>query len=635
MERAPSQSRVLKFGVFEVDLEAGELRKSGMRQKLAGHPLQVLQLLLEHPQKVVSREELRQRIWPQDTFVDYDLALKKAVNRIREVLGDSAESPHFIETIPRRGYRFIAPLTGNGAAPTVAELPTEVAPTDTRRSRRSLQISIALGLGVAALLLMLLGFLPAKIWWRRSGSSAAPQIRSLAVLPMQNLSSDPAQEYFSDGMTDALITDLAQISSLKVISRTSSMQYKQTKKSLPEIARELNVDGIVEGTVQRSGDRVRITAQLIQGSSDKHFWANSYERDIRDVFALERDLASEITRQVQTNLSPSRTSLSGPRAVDSKVLEAYLQGDYHLNLQHRGSGDEEKKKAAEYFQQAIDADPSFALAYVGLAAAHQALLWPTSQDVEVNRRATDKVIELDPNSSGAHVYLGDRKTARWDWRGAEEEYHRAVALNPSNSDAHAYLANLLLSEGRVDDSIREAEIAQSLDPTWNVLPGILYAAREHDRAIELVKAMLLKDPDDGFLHASLYSYYEAQGMHKESVEEGEKALTLIGLSEEAAHVHQAVAVSGFRGGMREIANVFEQLAARKEFFSPVNAAAAYARLGDKDRAFYWLEQAYVHRDVQLLAADDDLSQINVNPTFDGLHSDPRFKDLLRRMSLPP
>ena len=192
-----------------------------------------------------------------------------------------------------------------------------------------------------------------------------------------------------------------------------------------------------------------------------------------------------------------------------------------------------------------------------------------------------------------------------------------------------------MSEGRVDDSMREAEIAQSLDSTWNVLSDILYAAREYDRAIELDKALLLKDPDNGFFHAALYSYYAAQGMHKESVEEGEKALTLIGLSEEAAHVHQALAVSGFRGAMREIANVFEQLAARKEFFSPVNAAAAYARLGDKDRAFYWLEQAYVHRDVQLLAADDDLSQINVNPTFDGLHSDPRFKDLLRRMSLPP
>jgi TolB-like protein/DNA-binding winged helix-turn-helix (wHTH) protein len=616
-----------QVGPWLVDPSLNVISLNGTIVHLEPKMMEVLVCLATHPGEALSKAKLLQTVWP-DTFVTED-ALKRCIFELRQALEDDAREPHIIQTIPKRGYRLLAavePVDG------IKDFPSQAVQSISRGSRAKTARRLILA-ALAVVVAALCGFL--LVVRERAVTSGIPTIHSLAVLPLQNLSGDPAQEYFSDGMTDALITDLAQIGSVKVISRTSSMQYKQTKKSLPEIARELNVDGIVEGTVQRSGDRVRITAQLIQGSSDKHFWANSYERDTRDVFALERDVASEITRQVQANLSPSRTSLSGPRAVDSKILDAYLQGNYHLNLQGRGSGDEEKKKAAEYFQQAIDADPSFALAYVGLAAAHEALLWPTSQDVEVNRRAKDKVIELDPNSSGAHVYLGERKKASWDWRGAEEEYHRAVALNPSSFDAHASLANLLLSEGRVDDGIREAEIAQSLDSTWNVLSDILYAAREYDRAIELDKALLLKDPDNGYFHAALYSYYAAQGMHKESVEEGEKALTLIGLSEEAAHVHQALAVSGFRGAMREIANVFEQLAARKEFFSPVNAAAAYARLGDKDRAFYWLEQAYVHHDVQLLAADDNLSQINVNPTFDGLHSDPRFKDLLRRMSLPP
>jgi TolB-like protein/DNA-binding winged helix-turn-helix (wHTH) protein len=622
-----------RVGAWLVRPSLNTVSRNGASIHLQPKAMEVLVSLARQPGETISKDQLLKTIWP-GTFVTDDVLIG-SISELRRVLEDDAREPRFIQTIPKRGYRLIAPV---GPANGVLDKPTVLTSSQTGGTSTTeashWQVGAAAFAGATLLLVVLIAS-SGKIQRWLSAASSSSSIHSIAVLPLQNLSGDATQEYFSDGMTDALITDLAQMGSVKVISRTSSMQYKQTKKSLPEIARELNVDGIVEGTVQRSGDRVRITAQLIHGSTDKHLWANSYERDIRDVFALERDVASEITRQVQANLSPSRTSLSGPRAVDSKVVEAYLQGNYHLNLQGRGSGDEEKKKAAEYFQQAIDADPSFALAYVGLAAAHQALLWPTSQDVEVNRRASDKVIELDPNSPWVHVYRGERKEASWDWRGAEEEYHRAIALNPSSFDAHASLATLLLTEGRLDDSIREAEIAQSLDSTWNVLSDILYAAREYDRAIELDKALLLKDPDNGYFHAALYSYYAAQGMHKESVEEGEKALTLVGLSEEAAHVHQAFAVSGFRGAMREIANVFEQLAARKKVFSPVNAAAAYARFGDKDRAFYWLEQAYVHRDVQLLAADDNLSQINVNPTFDGLHSDPRFKDLLRRMSLPP
>jgi TolB-like protein/DNA-binding winged helix-turn-helix (wHTH) protein len=294
----------IRFGVFELDTESGELRKQGVKVRLQEQPFQILQVLLEHPGKIVTREELQRRIWPSDTFVDFDTGLYNAIKRLREALGDSADTPRFIETLSRRGYRFIAAVGGNGDA--LAQVPTLEAPKPARS--RNLQLGIVLGLGAAILLGAVLGVTVSDFWRHRLGKSATPQIRSIAVLPLQNLSRDPEQEYFSDGMTDALITDLAQIGSLKVISRTSSMQYKETKKSLPEIARDLNVDGIVEGTVQRSGDRVRITAQLIHGVSDKHVWANSYERRDRSMFRRLRHTFRASTIWIALAVAEAMTS---------------------------------------------------------------------------------------------------------------------------------------------------------------------------------------------------------------------------------------------------------------------------------------------------------------------------------------
>ena len=593
METVPRQSRIVKFGVFEVDLEAGELRKSGMRQKLAGQPFHVLQLLLEHPQEIVTREQLRQRIWPQDILVDYDLALKKAVNRIREVLGDSAESPRFIETIPRRGYRFIAPLNANGDVRAVAELPVHEAPAETPRSRRGLQIGIVLGLVAAALLLVLLGFLSDRFRRTRSSTSAAPQIRSLAVLPLQNLSADPAQEYFSDGMTDALITELAQIGSLKVISRTSVMAYKRTNKSLPEIARELNVDGIVEGTVQRSGDRVRITAQLIQAPSDRHLWANSYERDMRDVFALEQEVTADIAHHVQAHLPPqNQTPPAEPRPVNVKALEAYLQGSYHLHRFSRGSGDDEKRRASDFFQQAIDADPGFALAFNGMADAHYNLLQSSREDVAIVGRAARRAVELDPALSDAWVTLAQLKfELEWDWPGAEQDFRRAIALSPNNARAHDYFSDFLYAMGRLDEGWRESQIAQQLDPLNDHLSNAFVWQGQYDRAIEVLVRMTESHPDDGYLHAGLYRCYGRKGMYKESIQELEKAATLFGLKETAARIHRTFAIAGYRAAMREWAKELEHLTATNQIFAPVNTAEGYAAAGDNDRAFYWLERA--------------------------------------------
>jgi len=626
---APTHSRIVKFGLFEVDLEAGEVRKSGIRQKLAGQPFQVLQLLLEHPREIVSRDELRRRIWTQNTYVDYDLGLRRAITRVREVLGDSAESPRFIETVPRRGYRFIAPLNTNGDAPVIPEVPTAGAPLPSQ-SLRGMLIGIVLAFGLAAGLAAIVVFKTVNLKSRESAASAMPQVRSLAVLPLQNLSADPADEYFTEGMTDALITALAQNSSLKVISRTSSMKYQGTKKSLPEIARELNVDGIVEGTVQRSGDRVRITAQLIDGSSDKHLWANSYERDKNDIFALESNLADDIAQHVQANTTPSPHS--EPRVVDSQALEAYLKGKYHEHKFSRGYGDEELTLASNYFQQAIDADPNFALAYVGQSDCRNWTMQSSKEDADLARNSAERAVELDPSLSDAWHVLGEIRWNFWDWTGAEESYRRAIQLNPNNVDAHYHLGMLLDSTGRLDDGWREAQIAQQLDPNQDRIEFALYVRAQYDRAIGLLATQLGNDPNSGYYHHKLFENYAAKGMAKEAIEQLEQAATLFGYPEIAIKLRHAFATSGYDGAMRKWAKQLENLYASKRIFLPVNVAAAYATIGDKDRAFYWLEEGYRQRGRH--TAGVQIGMITVYRGLDPLRSDPRFQDLLRRMRLP-
>jgi TolB-like protein/DNA-binding winged helix-turn-helix (wHTH) protein len=616
-----------------MDLEAGELRKSGVRQKLGGQPFQVLQLLLEHPQEVVTREQLRQRIWPQETFVDYDLALKKAVVRIRDVLGDSADSPRFIETIPRRGYRFIASLNGHGSVGGVTELVVDASPASSHRLRFSFQAGLMFGIGAAALLVTALALVPSDSWRRLFGKPASPQIRSLAVLPLQNLSGDPSQEYFSDGMTDALITDLAQIGSLRVISRTSSMQYRETKKSLPEIAHELNVDGIVEGTVQRSGDRVRITAQLIHGPSDKHLWAKSYERDMHDVFALEREVTDDVARQVRAQIgTQGQPSSSQPQPVNPNALDAYLQGNYHLNKGNiTGPRDEELRKAAEFFQHAIDADPAFVSAHIGLAESHHDVFWPASRDFAIMQASAGKALELAPTSSDAHHEVGVTKWEDWDWIGAAEEARRAIDLNPNNADAHDLLGDALDAMGQMDEAWKEYQIAQQLDPNQDHLSGALYRRGEYDRSIELLQRVAEAHPDNGECLYFLSVNYAQKGMYAASVQELGKFLRRFGFPETATRVERAFAISGWKGAQLQWAKELEELMVAKQVYAPGTLAQVYVRLGEKDRALYWLEQGNEHRHMAL--SDSVLQYVKVDPSLAPLHSDPRFKVLLHKMGL--
>lgn len=436
-------------------------------------------------------------------------------------------------------------------------------------------------------------------------------------------------------MTDALITDLAQIGSIKVISRTSSMQYKQTKKPLPEIARELNVDGIVEGTVQRSGDRVRITAQLIQGPSDKHLWANSYEQDVHDVFALERSVTEDIAHQVRARLTPSNEpQAAGPKRVNPNVLEAYMKGSYYADKEENGGGNAAGSKAREYFQEAIVADPQFAPAYVGLANAHIGLWRGSNEDWEVAESSAKKAIELDPTSADAHSTLGEIRMHRfWDWTMAEKEIKTSVSLSPNSAESHGSLCGLLARLGRLDEALKECEIAQELDPNRDHMFDVLYFRGECDRYIPLLRRWIDLYPDFFVDHSELAHCYWMKAMYKESIHEMERALVLFGLPELASHMHQAFVTSGYKGAARVAAEGVEQLASSKQGFFPTAAANLYAQLGDKDRAFYWLEQAYQLPEV--ISADDGLMSLKVDPMLDPLRSDPRYKDLLRRVGLPP
>jgi TolB-like protein/DNA-binding winged helix-turn-helix (wHTH) protein len=636
MESPTVSGRAVRFGVYEVDLHTGELRKGGLRLRLQDKPFQILSRLLEHPGQVVTREELRQALWPADTFVDFDNSVNAAINKLREALGDSADYPRYVETLPRRGYRFIGAVNGvNGSAG------TEAATSGNKASKRLRWFGwVAATAAVAALVATLLALNVFRMRDHVLGGVETPRIQSLAVIPLTNLSGDPAQEYFSDSMTDALITELAQIGSLKVISRTSIIRYKKTDKSLPEIARELNVDGIIEGTVQRSGDRVRITAQLIQAPLDKHLWAASYERDVRDVFGLERDIAADVANQVQARLTtqnkvapPGSSGPEQPRPINLKALEAYLQGNYHLHKADVGPPDKELRMAGEYFQQAIDVDANFALAYVGLAETHHNLFWPSGEDFAIMRGAAEKAVGLDPSSSEARTEVALTKWEDWDWSGAEKEYRMAITLNPNNAFAHDQLGDCLDAMGRLVEGWKEKEIAQQLDPNQDHLSGPLYRRGDYDRSIELLQKWLETRPEDGYAHYFLSWDYAQKGMYREWVEELGQGMALIGFPEVAPRLRRAFGTSGYTGAMRQWASELERMAANKKGYFPGVLAQAYASLGDKDRAFYWLEQGVDHH--HLASADNVLQWAKVDPMLAPLRPDPRYKDLLRRMRLPP
>jgi len=618
----------IQVGPWLVEPSLNIVSRNGTAVHLEPKVMEVLLCLATHPGEVVSKEELLKAVWP-DTFVTDD-ALKHCVSDLRRVFEDDAREPRVIETIPKRGYRLVAPVflaSGARNSSTQAAAIPGIAGAAGTGSRRVWRWALGVSgvVLVAALLISLRG--------GRADAGAVTPIHSLAVLPLQNLSADPAQEYFSDGMTDALITDLAQIGSLKVISRTSIVHYKKTEKTLPEIARELNVDGIIEGTVQREGDRVRITAQLIYAPSDKHLWANSYERDMRDVFWLEQDVAQDIAHQVQDRLIVAKPAQpSQPRLVKPEVLDAYIQGNYHLQGSGRGEGEEEVTKAETYFQRAIDLDPNFAPAYIALARAHNSFSRGGAEDLAIMRSAAEKAVALDPTSSDAALTLGDAQHMAWDWHGAEESYRRAVALNPNSAPAHGALGGLLDEFGRMEEGWKEFEIAQELDPNQDHLADPLYVRGQFDRAIALRQKTALRDPGLGYNHYALAMNYAQKGMFNQFVLEMGKAGTLFGMPEIGGRLQHAYDQSGGQAALRQWAKELERYAAKGELYLPRDLAELYATLGDKDRAFHWLEEYRQHHQIATAQVG---GCFKCDPWLAPVRSDPRFSDFLRRIGMPP
>ena len=618
---------VVQFGVLELDLKARELRKRGVKVKLQEQPFQVLSVLIEHAGQVVTKEELRQRIWPSDTFVDFDHGMHSAITRLREALGDSTESPRFIETLPRRGYRFIA---------SVKEIGTRMEPKEPlpgafgNRLRRWAAI-VVLGLLVGTSLLgILLEFDVggARRWLRRQSN---PKIQSLAVLPLQNLSGDPAQDYFADGMTDALITDLSQISTLHVISRTSAMHYKGTKESLPQIAGALNVDGIVEGSVARSGNRVRITAQLIHAATDQHLWAETYERDVGDVLRLQGEVAQDIAQQLRAKLtSQQQVRVNSAPRVNPDAYETYLRGRYFWNQRTEGG----LWKSIELFQQAISMDPNSALPYTGLADAYLVLDgWtveaaPAKEITPKAQAAVQRALELDPTLAEAHTALAGLKHGNWDWEGAEAEYRRAIELNPNYSHAHQWYGQLLCERGKFDACLAEAEHAYRLDPL-NLLYGAdignrLYWARRYDEAVAAVKKTLELDPNFPVAHRFLGQVYEQKGMFAPAIAELRRSAELSNPIDLAALGH-AYALYGQREKASEVLRDLRQVAS-KRYVSGYDLAIVYVGLGENDKALQSLEAAYQEHSSWML-------HLKVDPRLDPLRGDPRFQVLLQRVGL--
>ncbi len=635
-----------RFGPFEVRTSARELSKGGTKVKLRGQPYLILEVLLSRAGEIVTREELREKLWAADTFVDFEHGLNTSVKKLRQALCDSAEAPRYIETAPRLGYRFIAsveaiPERGNqqpfvDAAP-VPLLPPVALPETVHSAKSGRKVT-----GFAFVVVVLLGVLLGVSWYVQSVSrmklrdssnvAARPTkvISSIAVLPLDNLSNDSSQDYFTDGMTDELINDLAQLGGLRVTSRTSVMRYKGGTKTVPQIGRELGVDALIEGTVERVGDRVRIRVQLIDAASDRHLWARSYDHELKDVLLLQstaaHDIASEIEGQVAE--SPAQLHAANGRTVQTDAYEAYLKGRFFWNKRSLPS----LQQAVKYFQQAIALDPTYARAYAGLAESYAVMgymVLPSNEQARKGRAAARRALELDDQLPEAHTALGFiAENHDWDWQTAEKEYRRAIQLNPNYATGHQLYAECLALQGRFDEAFPEIERARQLDPLSLIIAtdngAILLFAHQYDRAIEQFRAVLEMDPNFPRAHMLITAYVQ-KGLFTDALADAEGWRR----RNETSWSWGALAYIYGRSGQRAKAKfALEQLerVSRSQVVDPLSLAIAYIGIGDKEQALAWLQRAYQWHSSSLTA-------LKVDPTYDPLRSDPRFEALVRRVGL--
>jgi TolB-like protein/DNA-binding winged helix-turn-helix (wHTH) protein len=627
-----------KFAEFQLDCASFELRRQGRAQKservsLERIPMELLILLLERQGSVVTRQEIVDRLWGKDVFVDTEHGINTAIRKIRQALKDNPEQPRFILTVTGKGYRFVAGENGNQRSAAPSETPTVIPEREPRPSgsdvpergpdavvmpavqsnRAKLAIVIAICVVVAAILI---SFLRHRI----VRANQASQIHSIAVIPLANLSGDAAQDYFADGITDELITALAKNRNLRIVSRTSAMQYKGVKRSLPDIARELNVDGILEGSVSRVGNRVHTTVQLIHAPSDTHIWAESYDRDLSEVIFLPEELSQTIAKEVKAAVSPPTRQ----RSISPEAHDAYLQGLYFW---YRGDFDHSK----QYFQKAIDLQPDYAAAWAGLGDSYGVRAGgdtPPQAAFAKNEEYSRKALELDDSVAEAHnsmaaLYLFHA----WDWNRAEAEAQRAIELNPNLAAAHHLRSYILFALNRNAEALQEQRQATEIDPfaqPWHLGRAYLYL-RQYDAAINELSARAAVQKVDG-IEFILSDAYRFKGMNKEAA----RHLELGFLAEDDQHSAEAVRRAFDQGGYRAVAEWLlrrDQDKAREEYVSPFFLALDYARLERKDDTLHFLEGAFQERSPEMVFLEK-------RPHFDFLHSDLRFQALVRKVGLP-
>ncbi len=608
---------MFRFAVYEIDADAGELRKFGTRIPLQQQPVQILTALVERPGEIVTREELRQLLWPADIFVDFEHSLNSAVKKLRRALNDDPDTPKFVETIPRRGYRFVAPVTRVHPREAVKKYASEEVPTHPRLRWRSVAIA-GLVVAVVAGVLLFLRFGPRKV-------QHGP-IESVAVLPLQNLSGNPEQEYFADGLTDALITDLGKLGRVRVISRTSVMRYKGTNKPLSTIARELKVDSLVEGTILRSGNRVRITTQLLRAEPEEHLWAESYERELSDVLQLQDEVSRNIAMQMQSKFSRGTASPGEPRLVSAEAYDSYLRGRFFFDKRVESS----IRKAIAYFQQAIEQDPNYAPAYSGLADCYTVGWAGELQDRGKGELYARQAIALQADLAEAHASLGVARLYDFDFHEAEKELKRAIELNPNYSMAHHWYALHFLTLGRMDEALRENDAARRLNPfsvpVNNARIMILVGMRRYDDA--LAQAETLREIEDNYAsHLAKARVYRFKRMYSEAMAEEQKVAEMLGDKQRQSDFEQA-ALTFTKMGYPAAAKTWADLKVKhyRHPYSASEIAIADLDAGNNDDAVKWLERAYQARDIGQFP-------LRSSPEFDALQSNARFRELEARFEM--
>ena len=640
--------QLYEFGPFRVDPAEHTLLRDARPIPLRPKVFDMLVVLIENHGHLVEKEQLLSSVW-NDQFVE-EGNINKNISMLRRVLGEG-NGQQFIETVPKRGYRFIAEvrkvsddeqtnLVQNTSTISPALEGTDrpskitaeidqhrepVLPADTESRKRNWILLF----GLPVLLVTAIAY----VAFMRPRSSLTPTISSIAVLPFQNLSNDSTQDYFVDGMTDALIGDLAQIGALRVISRTSAMHYKGTNKSLPEIAKELNVDAVVEGTVQRSGDRVHVRAQLIHAASDSHLWVAEYDRDLRDALDLQSEVARAIAGQIRIKTTPAEQRLLVPRrTIAREAIDNYLQGRYFWNRRT----EQDVRKAIWYFESAIKEDANYAQAYAGLADCYNQLgtamigVMPPSEARRIAENAARKSLEIDNEVAEAHATLGYVNFFNWNWAAAEEEFKRSIELNPNYASAHSQYAGYLVARSRIDQALEEVNRAQELDPLSLSISSfrgfILENARRYGEATEQLRRVIAMDPNHYQANWYLALTYVANRQLDEAIATGEKAVTVSGRAPAALGVlGLAYGAARRKREANQILNELLQLQ-KQRYVTPMALTYVYIGLGDKDHAFAWLEKAYQER-------SNHIAFFKVSPTVDPLRSDARFADLLHRIGL--